>query len=76
MIKFTHHGDFKKTDTFLGKLRNLRYQHILNKYGAQGVEELFPATPIESGETAESWTYEYVDTGRGYDLVYTNTHNN
>lgn len=76
MIKFTHHGDFKKTDTFLGKLRNLRYQHILNKYGAQGVEALSAATPIESGETAESWTYEVVDTGSGYDLVFTNTHTN
>lgn len=74
MIKFKHHGDFKKTTTFLGRLRDLYYKRILDKYGKLGVEALSAATPVDSGETADSWVYEVISTKDGYKLTFTNTH--
>lgn len=45
----------------------------LNAYGKQGVDALAAATPVESGLTAQSWTYEVVRRKRGYSLVWRNT---
>lgn len=76
MIKFKHHGDFKKTTTFLGRIRDLYYKRILDKYGKLGVEALSEATPVDSGETADSWVYEIIETKDGYKIAFNNTHTN
>lgn len=76
MIKIKHHGDFKKTTTLLGRIRNLHYMSVLNKYGKLGVEALSAATPLDSGETADSWEYEVISTKDGYTLAFNNTHTN
>lgn len=76
MIKFKHHGDFKKTTTFLGRIRDLYYKRILDKYGKLGVEALSAATPVDSGETADSWAYEIIETKDGYKIAFNNTHTN
>lgn len=76
MIKFKHHGDFKKTTTFLGRIRDLYYMRILEKYGKLGVEALSAATPVDSGETADSWAYEIIETKDGYKIAFNNTHTN
>ena len=76
MIKFTHHGDFKKTNSFLGKIRDIRYKSILSRYGQLGVEALSAATPVESGETADSWSFEITDDKNGYNLSFLNKNTN
>lgn len=58
MISFTHRGNFYKIEKFLNKVRGAGYLNKLAKYGQEGVEALAAATPIDSGKTANSWTFE------------------
>ena len=58
MIKFTHNGDFSKTNRFLERARNVARMGELDKYGQAGVDALSSATPKDSGKTASSWYYE------------------
>lgn len=58
MIKFTHKGNFSKTDRFLEKAKNVIKVGELDKYGRAGVAALSSATPVDSGKTASSWYYE------------------
>lgn len=46
---------------------------ILNKYGEIGVERLRAATPVDSGVTADSWSYEIKKDGHNYALIWTNS---
>ena len=57
MITFRQEGDFSKLTSFLEKSKELFNVGILDKYGRKGVEALAAATPIDSGETANSWYY-------------------
>lgn len=60
MISFRHQGDLKKTTRLLTRIvevsdiENISFE----KYGRRGVEALSNATPQDSGETAQSWSYE------------------
>lgn len=58
MIRFRHKGDFRKTNNFLDKARKGVDPSILHKYGEAGVAALASATPVDSGETANSWSYK------------------
>lgn len=58
MIKVVMKGDLKKLPAFLEKLRDEQYMRALDKYGRIGVEALRNATPVDTGLTASSWTYE------------------
>lgn len=58
MIKVVMKGDFKKLPPFLEKIREQQHMRILEKYGRIGVEALRNATPVDTGLTASSWTYE------------------
>lgn len=60
MIRVRHRGDFSKTTKFLKNANRANYMAILEKYGKEGVAALASATPVESGETANSWYYEIV----------------
>jgi hypothetical protein len=58
MIEFRQSGDFRKLTNFLEKLKTTVNASMLDKYGREGVAALASATPVESGETANSWHYE------------------
>lgn len=60
MITFRQKGDFSKLTRHLERLKEVARLGILDKYGREGVAALASATPIESGETANSWYYEIV----------------
>ena len=60
MIKFRQKGDFSKLNRFLERAKNVVHIGDLDKYGREGVAALASATPVESGLTASSWTYEIV----------------
>ena len=62
MISFTHTGDFRRTNRFLHRLKQLHYMNKLRSYAQQGVDALASATPIDSGNTAGHWSYEIVET--------------
>ena len=73
MITFKHKGNFNKTEKFFRQISDSEYLRMLDKYGNEGVKVLSSATPIDSGETAESWGYEITRSNRGVKIVWTNT---
>ena len=57
MVRFNQYGDFSRTIEFLKKSKNISILRSLERYGAEGVAALSAATPVDSGETAKSWSY-------------------
>lgn len=76
MITIHHKGDFKKTIKFLNAITPLPIQAILNKYGRMGVSALASATPVDTGKTADSWTYEIKTSKDSYTITWLNTNVN
>lgn len=58
MIKIKHRGNFNNLERFFNKVSNRNYLNVLDKYGEIGVQALKKNTPVDSGMTADSWTYE------------------
>lgn len=76
MIRITQKGDFKKTYKFLENASLSKAEKVLEKYGLMGVEALSALTPVDSGETAESWDYHIEKSGGNYSIVWTNSNIN
>lgn len=76
MMRIKHRGDFQKTLKFLKKCDRLEIENLLEKYGRIGVEALSRATPLESGETSESWYYKIERRFNGYAIVFCNSNFN
>lgn len=74
MITFRQEGDFSKLTSFLEKAKELFNVGILDKYGRKGVEALAAATPIDSGETANSWYYRIENKNGSAAIVFCNSH--
>ena len=72
MIKVKTSGNFSSMQKFLKRANLIRVEKILNRYGRYGCQRLAAATPVDSGETAASWTYEVVKNDGAYDLVFLN----
>ena len=60
MIEIKQNGDFGKVTAYLEKLRRGIDLKTLDQYGKQGVEALRVATPVDTGLTAASWSYQIV----------------
>lgn len=58
MISFRQKGDFSKLSSFLEKAKNAVRLGDLDRYGREGVSALASATPVDTGQTADSWFYE------------------
>ena len=58
MIQIMSKGDFAKTFNFLNSSKNMNVNDIMNKYGKDGVSLLSKNTPVDSGQTAQSWSYK------------------
>lgn len=76
MIKFRHKGDFSKLTRYFERLRNAARLGILDKYGREGVAALASATPLDSGETANSWYYEIEHNAGSVSIIFLNSHVN
>lgn len=76
MIKVKTSGNFSSIQKFLKRANLIRVEKILNRYGRYGCQRLAAATPVDSGKTAASWTYEVVKKDGAYDLVFLNTNTN
>ena len=55
------------------KLREKRYLKVLDEFGKVGVEALRENTPIDSGQTADSWEYRTEQDGDELRVIWTNT---
>lgn len=61
MITFAGKGDFSKTFRFLQNVKSaVNQSSIFDKFGRAGVDALRRNTPVDTGNTAESWDYEIV----------------
>lgn len=74
MVSVKQTGNFQKTDRFLHGLIGKHYRHKLEKYGEKGVEALRSATPKDSGETANAWSYEIVEEAGRTSIFWKNDH--
>ena len=64
MISFRQKGDFSKLTRFLERAKEAVHIGDLDKFGKEGVAALASATPVDSGETANSWYYEIENSKR------------
>lgn len=75
-LSFSHKGDFSKLTGFLERAKSVVHLSTLDRYGREGVAALASATPVESGETASSWSYE-IQNGEGTaSITFTNSNVN
>lgn len=72
MIRVEVNGDFRKANSALEKMLEIVHLGSLDRYGAQGVEALKAATPVDSGKTADSWQYEIKRTKNTTELDFNN----
>ena len=72
-ISFSSKGDFSKTIKFLNKVKNVKINNILSKYGEIGVTALSQATPKDSGITSQSWNYRIEVKNNNASIVWYNT---
>lgn len=73
MITISQQGDFSNLDNFLERCLDAMDFSILDKYGAQGVAALSAATPVDSGKTANSWSYYTTRSKDTVSIVFTNS---
>lgn len=76
MIKIRQKGDFSKLNRYLERAKEAVKIGDLDKYGKAGVAALASATPVDSGETANSWYYEIKRQNGSVSLVFKNSHVN
>ena len=74
MISFRQKGDFSKTMQFLVQARKGVKLSDFDKYGREGVAALASATPVDTGETANSWYYEIEHSSDSVSIVFKNSH--
>ena len=58
MITFRQKGDFSKLTRYLERAKEVVKLGDFDKFGREGVAALASATPVDSGKTASSWSYE------------------
>lgn len=75
-VHFKHHGGFDKTQKGLMKSMGMQWVRVLDRYGQEGVLRLMAATPVDTGKTADSWTYELVQNGSSVSVIWSNTNVN
>ena len=73
MISFRQKGDFSKLTRFLERAKESVKIGDLDKYGREGVAALSSATPIDSGKTADSWSYEITNEDGSVTITFNNS---
>ena len=73
MISFRQKGDFSKLTSFLERAKESVKIGDLDKYGREGVAALSSATPIDSGKTANSWSYEITNKNGSITISFNNS---
>lgn len=65
-IKITSTGSFDKARAYLERLKMFNFDKILNNYGQRGVDALRAATPRDTGELANCWSYTIERSSQGF----------
>lgn len=73
MISVKTSGSSDKASRFLNSMKRGEAYSVLEKYGRMGVLALSQATPVDSGLTANAWTYEVTHQRGHYSITWHNT---
>lgn len=76
MISFRQKGDFSKLSRYFERVKEAAKIGVLDKYGQEGVAALASATPVDSGQTSNSWYYEIKRQNGSVSIVFNNSHVN
>ena len=76
IVHIDHHGSFKFTEKFLLNALKVNPRLVLGKYGEMGVRALENATPLDTGMTAASWSYDIVKENGAWVLEWYNSNVN
>lgn len=76
MFELEIKGDFRTVIEKLLRLQKFDIEKRLVEIGEQGVENLGLNTPVDTGETANSWYYELEKTKSGYKITWYNSNVN
>ena len=73
MVTFKQSGDFRRVTSYFERLKEVVKLGDLDKVGKQGVAALQAATPIDTGDTANSWYYDIVNKGGVATITFYNS---
>ncbi len=76
MVDVTVKGNFNNTRRFLKRAETMNFSDLLSRYGDEGVQALASATPIDSGKTADSWSYEIESSSGSVSIFWKNSNVN
>lgn len=75
-ISWSSSGSFDKTEGFLKRVLQGDIYRNVSRLAQAGTEALSRATPVESGETANSWSHEVRTSRGGCTITWKNSHVN
>lgn len=73
MIKVKMKGDFERTKKFVGKSMVSYEKGQLEKLAEKNIHIMKAATPSNTGNLANQWSYEIVKTDNGYGILFKNS---
>lgn len=75
MITISQKGDFSNLSNFFERAKAALRISCLDKYGRLGVDALSAATPVDTGTTAASWSYEIErgDNNESVSIIFSNS---
>ena len=73
MLHLRSKGSFKHTESYLNRMLTFDIARVLARGGQKGVDALSKATPVETGLSANSWTYKIERTATSCSIVWSNT---
>lgn len=76
MFRLVSKGDYSKATKYLERVREASEIKIAEKYGRLGVAALASATPVDSGLTASSWSYEIRRSSGSVSIDFLNSNQN
>lgn len=74
MISFEVKGSLSKTEAYLRRVSTGDHYRVLQQLAERGRAALANATPVDTGETANSWVVDVRKNGRKWEIVWRNTH--
>jgi len=73
-FKIESSGSFNNLERYLSAMSKGDVFSSLEQYAREGVSALSKATPLETGETRNSWSYVVKKTRGSYTITWTNDH--
>lgn len=73
MITFKQRGSFSNTEKLLKSSKKSKYRSVLDRYAKDGVNALSAATPVRTGLTSRSWSYEITESNNDITITWINS---